>query len=74
MTDVTDGELTKRLFEEDSEFRRLMEEHKELEERLEIFNQKPFLTPEEEVERKKIQKLKLLGKDQMEAILSKHRT
>jgi hypothetical protein len=32
-----------------------------------------YLTPEEDLERKKIQKLKLAGKDEMEAILRDYR-
>ena len=58
---------------EDEEFRRLSEEHVEFERQLDQFNSKSFLTPTEEMERKKIQKLKLAGKDRMEMILSSHR-
>lgn len=65
--------LKKRLIEEDPEFKRLMEEHAEFEKLLEGFNERSHLTPSEEIERKKIQKLKLSGKDKMEAILAKHR-
>lgn len=66
-------ELTKKLMEENSDFRRLMEEHIEFENKLEEYNKKAYLTPEEELERKKIQKLKLMGKDKMEIILSNYR-
>jgi uncharacterized protein YdcH (DUF465 family) len=51
----------------------LYEEHLLLEKELRKFEQKTFLTPEEEVEKKKIQKLKLAGKDEMEIILLRHR-
>jgi hypothetical protein len=33
-----------------------------------------YLTPEEEVQKKKIQKLKLAGRDRIEAILAKYRS
>lgn len=66
-------ELKKRLMIEDEEFRRLSEEHQEFERQLDQFNSKSFLTPTEEMERKKIQKLKLAGKDRMEMILSTYR-
>jgi hypothetical protein len=33
-----------------------------------------YLPPEEEMERKKIQKLKLAGRDRIEAILAKYRS
>jgi uncharacterized protein YdcH (DUF465 family) len=65
--------LRKRLIEEDPEFKQLMEEHMEFERMLEEFNERPHLTPAEEMERKKIQKLKLSGKDKMELILARNR-
>ena len=65
--------LKKRLMEEDPEFRKLMEEHATFEKMLEEFNERSHLTPNEETERKKIQKQKLSGKDKMEIILAKHR-
>lgn len=49
-------------------FRLLFEEHLLLEKQLSMLDQKSHLTPEEELERKKIQKLKLAGKDEMEHI------
>jgi uncharacterized protein YdcH (DUF465 family) len=65
--------LRKRLIEEDPEFKQLVEEHMEFERMLEEFNERSHLTPAEEMERKRIQKLKLSGKDKMELILAKHR-
>ena len=50
-------------------FRMLYEEHLLLEKELTGFEGKSFLTPDEEVERKKVQKLKLAGKDEMERIM-----
>jgi hypothetical protein len=44
-----------------------------LEKKLAEYQHKHYLTPEEEVEMKKIQKLKLIGKDRMMEILEKHR-
>lgn len=65
--------LIKRLMAEDEEFRRLSEEHIEFEKQLNQFNSRSHLTPAEEMERKKIQKMKLVGKDRMEMIISNHR-
>jgi uncharacterized protein YdcH (DUF465 family) len=65
--------LKKKLMEEDPEFRTLMEEHVRFEKILDEFNERSHLTPSEETERKKIQKLKLSGKDKMEIILAKYR-
>ena len=57
-----DEELIRTLLEREPELRRYYEEHVDLERQLEVFNQKRHLTPEEEVERKRLQKLKLAGK------------
>jgi uncharacterized protein YdcH (DUF465 family) len=65
--------LKKRLIEEDPEFKKLVEEHITFEGILAGFNERTHLTPAEEIERKRIQKLKLSGKDKMEAILAKNR-
>jgi hypothetical protein len=44
-----------------------------LERELETLDHKQYLTPEEELQRKKIQKLKLAGKDEMEHIMRSSR-
>jgi uncharacterized protein YdcH (DUF465 family) len=68
-----DEELIARLLPHNEELRRYIEDHRRYEEQLEKFNQRPYLTNEEEVEKKSIQKLKLAGRDKIEAILAKHR-
>ena len=68
-----DEELIQTLLEREPELRRYYEEHADLERQLEVFNQKVHLTPEEEVERKRLQKLKLAGKDKIMEILSRYR-
>jgi uncharacterized protein YdcH (DUF465 family) len=68
-----DEELIARLLPHNEELSRYVEEHRRFEEQLEKFNQRPYLTNEEEVEKKRIQKLKLAGRDKIEAILAKHR-
>jgi len=55
------------------ELQSLYVEHQDLKKKLDKLNHKHYLTPEEEVERKRIQKLKLAGKDRMMAILAAHR-
>ena len=55
------------------ELKSLYEEHIDLKKKLDKFNHKHYLTPEEEVEKKRIQKLKLAGKDRMMEILAAHR-
>jgi len=61
------------LLDKDPELKRFYEEHRELEQKLAEFHHKHHLTAEEEVEMKRIQKLKLIGKDRMMEILEKHR-
>ena len=60
------------LLEKDPELKRYYEEHLELENKL-LSYQERYLTPEEEIEKKKIQKLKLAGKDKIMEILKKYR-
>jgi uncharacterized protein YdcH (DUF465 family) len=68
-----DEEFIKSLLDRDPELRRYYEEHVTLERQLAEFQGRSHLTPEEEVEKKRIQKLKLAGKDRIMAILSRHR-
>lgn len=68
-----DEELVARLLPRSEELRQYIEEHQRYEEQLEKFGQRPYLTTEEEMEKKRIQKLKLAGRDKIEAILAKHR-
>lgn len=74
MLDGIDTTLIERLKQEDTEFRRLLEEHQQYESLLEAFTNLRFLTSDQEIERKRLQKLKLQGKDRMMAILSQHQT
>jgi len=61
------------LLDKDAELRKFYEEHRELEKKLADFQHKHHLSPEEEVEMKKIQKLKLAGKDRIMEILGRYR-
>ena len=62
------------LLDKDAELKKYYEEHQELEKRLAAYQHKHHLSPDEEVEMKKIQKLKLAGKDKIMEILGRHRT
>ena len=66
-----DESLVKQLFEENPRFRRLYEEHQILERDLERLTAKDYLSTEDELEKKRVQKLKLAGKDEMEHIYRK---
>ncbi len=69
-----DLELIQKYSSDDAELKRCMEEHEMYEHKLEEFNRRLYLTPEEEIERKRVQKLKLAGRDRIEVILSKYRS
>jgi uncharacterized protein YdcH (DUF465 family) len=68
-----DLDLINRYIEADSELKRYMDEHVEFERLLEEYNRRPYLTAEESLERKRLQKLKLAGRDKIEQILAKYR-
>ena len=65
--------LVQKLCEENPRFRKLHEEHILFEKKLEEYDDQVYLTAEDELDRKKVQKLKLAGKDEMENILRDHR-
>ncbi|MBI1993326.1 MAG: DUF465 domain-containing protein [Deltaproteobacteria bacterium] len=61
------------LLDKDPELKKYYEEHQDLEKKLSGFQHKSHLTPVEEVEKKRLQKLKLAGKDKIMEILGKYR-
>lgn len=69
----TEEDLIAKHIGQDEELRECVEDHRRLEAVLEDFNRRIYITPEEELEKKKIQKLKLLGKDKIFDILAKYR-
>ena len=58
---------------QDPELKRYLDQHEEFERQLEEFNRRPYLTAAETMERKRLQKLKLAGRDKIEQILAKYR-
>ena len=62
--------LLEKVRQENTEFRELHEKHTTLKLKVEALNKTKLITPEQEVEKKKNQKLKLNLKDRMEKILS----
>jgi len=68
-----DLQLIRKLIPKDKELKALWDEHQDYEEKLEQLNRRRYLSTEEEMRRKEIQKLKLHGKDKIEQILRKYR-
>ena len=71
--EAKDEQLIMSLADRDPELKRLHEEHVQLEKQLAQLNHKGFLNADEEVERKRLQKIKLAGKDRMMEILHRYR-
>jgi uncharacterized protein YdcH (DUF465 family) len=65
-------ELIQQMMIGDDEMRALYVEHQELKHQLEAFRDKIHLSTEEELEKKRIQKLKLASKDKLMEILERH--
>lgn len=66
--------LTKKYIHQDEELRRYIEDHEKLESDLENFNKRIYLTAEEEIERKTLQKRKLRVKEKIYRILARYRS
>jgi len=62
---MKEEEIMSILRSENEEYKKLEEEHKKLELALDEINKKKYLTPDEEIEKKRIQKQKLHFKDRM---------
>ncbi len=69
-----DEELIKTLVNRDEELKKYYNEHLDLERQLDGFQRKAVLTPEQDLEKKRIQKIKLAGKDRIMEILARHRS
>ncbi len=71
--DAADKELIVAVAHQDFELRRCWDEHQRLEHGIERLNSKLYLSAEEELERKEMQKRKLLGKDRLMQMLERYR-
>lgn len=70
----SDLELIRRLVHQNAELKTLVEEHEGYESQLGEMASRPYLSTADQVERKRIQKLKLAGKDRIEKILNQYRS
>jgi uncharacterized protein YdcH (DUF465 family) len=71
--EVNEEVILAKLRTEDPEFKKWEQEHRKLENTLMSFESHRYLTTEEEMERKRIQKLKLAAKDRMREIIRRSR-
>jgi len=70
---LNEEEIRELLKRESEEFKKLDEEHKSLKALLAEIDRKVYLSTDEEVERKKLQKLKLSKKDRMAELIREYR-
>jgi uncharacterized protein len=68
-----DEELIDRLIPENEELGKLVKEHKEFESQLEELKKRLYLSDEENREKRRLQKVKLAGRDRIEQILRDYR-
>ncbi len=66
-------EIAEILKEQNEEFKKLYKEHKDLDQILAVIDKNKYLTPEQEIERKKIQKQKLIKKDSMAQLIVEYK-
>lgn len=66
-------ELINSLLEKDEEFKEAYNVHEDYDKRLAEIDKRVYLSTEDQIERKRLQKLKLSEKDRMEVILQKYR-
>ena len=70
---MKESEIVETLKQQNEEFKKLSEEHRNLDELLAAMDSKHYLSPEEELERKKMQKLKLVRKDRMAELVREYK-
>lgn len=71
--EAKDLELIQKLLNENEDLARLWAEHQKLEAKLDALASRVYLSAEEQVEVKRLKKIKLAGRDRMEAILAEYR-
>jgi len=70
--DAREKNLIEKLSQEYPELRDMVSEHQAFESQLDEMNRRPYLSPEDDLERKKIQKAKLAVKDKIQNFLDSH--
>ena len=69
-----DQGLLEKAKKDNPEFKKLFDDHLELKSKVDSLNKLKFLSGEQEVEKKTIQKQKLKYKDRMDQIISEYKT
>lgn len=69
---MKEAEIISILRSESEEYRKIEEEHRKLDKDLDEMSKKRYLTPDEEVEKKRMQKQKLQYKDRMAELIREY--
>jgi uncharacterized protein YdcH (DUF465 family) len=69
---ITTHDIRQSLLAQDSEFRRLVEQHSQCESQLEELLGSQYMSAEDLIEEAELKKMKLRLKDRMELILARH--
>jgi len=72
--DARDTAMILEHINDNRELKNLWDEHLGFEKALEKIDRKPYLSPDEKVERKRLQLAKLAGRTRIDAILTDYRT
>lgn len=72
--EVSEEALRAKLRTENAEFQHLEQEHRRIDRELMNFEIHVYLSPEEEFERRRLQKLKLAAKDKMMEMIKRYKT
>ncbi len=74
VAEVSEETVRTKLRSENPEFQQLEEEHRSLDKQLLTFETHIYLSPEEEFERRRLQKLKLAAKDRLADMIRRYKT
>jgi len=70
--ELQEKDLIEKLVPEHPELKAMVDEHKAFKAQLEELSHRPYLSPEEDIERKKLQKAKLAVKDKIQRFIDDH--
>ncbi len=74
VAEVSEETVRTKLRSENPEFERLEQEHRKLDQQLLSFETHVYLSPEEEFERRRLQKMKLAAKDRLADMIRRFKT
>ena len=74
VAEVSEESVRAKLRTQDPEFQQLEQEHRQLDQKLMSFETHVYLSPEEEFERRRLQKLKLAAKDRITDMIKRYKS